>query len=128
MYINIKLNDMTETINYINKETGEEKIVTRFSSKQAERSFCTVRTSGKGDLRTFKTLEETEDFLTKNGCVRKGFRDKSGIIRHSLSRGDLVMIDRGLDKLITDITTEEFESCKGAFLLIKGLIDKLKKE
>lgn len=36
---------MTETINYINKETGEEKIVTRFSSRQGQRSFCTVRTA-----------------------------------------------------------------------------------
>ena len=119
---------MTETINYINKETGEEKIVTCFSSKQGQRSFCTVRTGGMGDLKTFRTLEEAEEVLTKNGFIRKGIRDKRGFIRHSLSRGDLMMIDRGLDKLITDITTEEFESCKGAFLLIKGLIDKLKKE
>lgn len=119
---------MTETISYINKETGEEKIVTRFSSRQGQRSFCTVMTAGKGDLRTLKTLEEAEEFLTKNGFVRKGFRDKSGLIRHSLSRGDLVMINRGLDKLITDITTEEFESCKGNFLQIKMLIDKLMKE
>lgn len=119
---------MTETINYINMRTGEEKIVTRFSSKQAERSFCTVRTGGEGDLKTFGTLEEAEEVLTKNGFVRKGFRDKRGIIRHSLSRGDLEIINRGLDKLIADITTEEFESYKGAILIIKGLIDKLKKE
>lgn len=118
---------MTETISYINKETGEEKIVTRFSSKQGQRSFCTVRTGGEGDLKTFGTLEEAEEVLTKNGFVRKGFRDRSGFIRHSLSRGDLVMINRGLDRLILDITTEEFETCKGAFLQIKGLIDKLKK-
>lgn len=72
---------MTETINYINKETGEEKIVTRFSfsSKQGQRSFCTVRTGGKGDLKTFGTLEEVEEVLTKNGFVRKGFRDKADL-------------------------------------------------
>lgn len=117
---------MTETINYINKVTGEEKIVTRFLSSQGKRSFCTV---GRGDeLKTFKTIEDAEGYLKKRGFVQKGFYDSEGVLRHSLSRTDLVFTQKAVDRLLANLTIDEFESCKGAFLRIKGLIDKLKKE
>lgn len=117
---------MTETINYINKATGEEKIVTRFLSSQGMRSFCTV---GRGDeLKTFKTLEDAEGYLNKRGFVQKGFYDSEGVLRHSLSRVDLAIIQTAVDKLLANCTREESDLLKDSFVGIKVLIHKQMQE
>lgn len=117
---------MTETINYINKETGEEKIVTCFLSRQGKRSFCTV---GRGDeLKTFKTLEDAEGYLNKRGFVQKGFYDSEGVLRHSLSRLDLAFIQRAVDRLLANCTREESDLLKDSFVGIKVLIHKQMQE
>lgn len=117
---------MTETINYINKETGEEKIVTCFLSRQGKRSFCTV---GRGDeLKTFKTLEDAEEYLNKRGFVQKGFYDSEGVLRHSLSRLDLAFIQKAVDKLLANCTRGESERNRDSFIAIKSLIHKQMQE
>ena len=67
MYINIKPNYMTETINYINKETGEEKIVRESNMSKSDCPYFSENAPvcDDGECGCFECMERIAELRTK---------------------------------------------------------------
>ena len=109
---------MTDTA-YINRQAGREAIL----SESTGRKYYIVRFDDR-ELQCTKTLEEAEQLLAKRGYVRKGFTDEQGVLRHALSNGRIVWLNRELDNFIADLTTEEWSAYREAFIQVKTIIHK----